>query len=90
MAQTLADATWCRAFFTWRPQTTTDIGALDYEVHTNGTYTRGSLAVAGNFPDDVPLGVVLAFQTGAVAADVFICDWVYVHAVRAAYTSGTG
>jgi len=90
MAQTLADATWCRAFFTWRPQTTTDIGTLDYEVHTNSTYNRGSLAVNGNWPDDVVIHPILINETGEATANTLQVDWVYVHAVRAAYTSGTG
>jgi len=87
---TVADNTWVRAFFKYTPGTTTDIGRLDWTVHSNGTKSEGYMDTNGNFPDDVVIFPVLVAQNGAAATDATSVDWVYAYATRAAYTDGTG
>src|SRR3990167_5386736 len=50
---TIADATWARVFFEYVPSSTTDIGDVKYVIHSGGTRSHGTVAAAGNFPDDV-------------------------------------
>jgi hypothetical protein len=86
----MADATYARVFFEYFPGLVTDIGRLDYVVHTNGVTRRGSVDANGNFPDDVVIFPTIQFQNGAAAADVANVDWIYAKAERAAYVNGTG
>lgn len=87
---TLADETWCRVFFEYTPTSTTDIGDVKYIVHSNGTRSTGTVAAAGNFPDDVVLFPVIQMETGAAAADTMTIDWIYCYTTRASYADGTG
>jgi len=87
---TVSDDTWVRAFFAYTPTSTTDIGTLEYIVHSGGTRVTGSINTAGNFPDDVVIFPVIQVQNGAAAADVSSVDWIYAYASRAAFTDGTG
>lgn len=86
---TLAASTWVRAFFRYTPTSTRSIGTLEYAVHTNNTSRTGSVNTNGNFPDDVPLQVVIAWK-GINAAEIVLVDWIYVDGYRAAYTEGVG
>lgn len=85
----LADDTWVRAFFKFTPLSTTDLGDIEIKVHTNGNVYNGTLAAAGNFPDDVVIFPCIQFQNGAASADVCSVDWVYLKGTRN-YTPGTG
>jgi len=85
-----ADDTFVRAFFTYTPTSVQDIGTLAYQIHSNGTYREGRFNTNGNFPDDVVIFPVIQFQNGAASADVASIDWIYAHAIRADYASGTG
>lgn len=87
---TIADDTWVRAFFKYTPSATTDIGDLEYVVHSNGTVQSGTIGTAGNFPDDVVIFPVIQVQNGAAAADTTSIDWIYAFATRADYVDGTG
>lgn len=88
---TLADATWCRAFFEWTPITgNADSGNLAYVVHTNGSRVTGNLTVANCFPDDVWIAPLIAVQIEGTDGDTALFDWIYAHGIRAAYTDGTG
>lgn len=85
----MADATYARAFFKFTPTSTTDIGDIEWEVHTNGNVYRGVLPSAGNFPDDVVIFPCIQFQNGAAAADVASIDWIYAKGTRS-WTPGQG
>lgn len=88
---TLADDTWCRAFFEfWPTNGNTDSGRLDYWVHSGGTYVKGTLTVVNCFPDDVVIFPTISAQIEGTDADVYSFDWVLAHAVRADYVDGTG
>ena len=88
---TLADDTWCRAFFEFWPTTgNTDSGILYYEVHTNGTVARGTMTLVDTFPDDVVIYPTIAAQIEGTDADVYSFDWIYAHGIRADYVAGTG
>lgn len=86
----IADDTWVRAFFKYTPGATTDIGDLDYVVHSNGLRTKGTIATNGCFPDDVVIFPILQDNTGSASADVTSFDWIYCYATRADYVDGTG
>lgn len=88
---TLADDTWCRAFFEFRPTVgNTDSGTLYYTVHSNGTIARGSMTISNTFPDDVVIYPTISAQIEGTDADVYSFDWIYAHAIRPEYTDGTG
>lgn len=86
---TVYDATWIRAFFSYVPTATTDIGTLTYEVHTNGSVYQGTLASDGNWPDDVVIFPTIQVQNGSTDADASYVDWIYAKGTRA-YTDGIG
>ena len=87
---TVANNTWVRAFFKYTPTTVTDIGTLEYIVHSNGTRTTGSINTNGNFPDDVVIFPIIQVVSGSTDQDVTSVDWIYAYASRADYTDGTG
>jgi len=87
---TLADDTYCRVFFEYVPSSTTDIGDVKYVAHSGGTRSHGTVAAAGNFPDDVVIFPVIQMETGAAAADTLTIDWIYAYAARSSFTDGTG
>lgn len=86
---TAADATFIRAHFQYFPTSTMSTGRMNYVIHSNGTMTRGNVDMT-TFPDDVILAPVIQFQNGSAEADVMSVDWIYCHAIMAAYTEGTG
>jgi hypothetical protein len=88
-AGVMADDTFARAFFRFTPTSTTSIGDVEYEIHSNGSVTQGTVASAGNFPDDVVIFPAMQFQNGAASADVCAIDWIYAKGTRN-YTPGTG
>lgn len=88
---TLADDTWCRAFFEFWPTVgNTDSGTLYYTVHSNGTMARGTMTITNTFPDDVVIYPTIGAQIEGTDADVYSVDWIYCHAIRPEYTDGTG
>jgi hypothetical protein len=87
----LSDATWVRAFFEFWPTVgNTDSGTLYYEVHHNGSVTKGSLTVSNTWPDDVVIFPLIQVQVEGTDEDVLNVDWIYAHAIRADYVDGTG
>lgn len=86
---TVVDATWIRAYFRYTPTSTTDIGDIEWEVHTNGGVYRGTLPSAGNFPDDVVIFPTMQVQNGSTDADASYVDYIYAKGTRA-WTAGTG
>jgi hypothetical protein len=88
---TLADDTWCRAFFEFWPTVgNTDSGTLYYKVHSGGTLARGTMTISNTFPDDVVIYPTISAQIEGTDADVYSFDWIYCHAIRADYVDGTG
>lgn len=88
---TLADDTWCRAFFEfWPTNGNTDSGTLYYTVHSGGTKAVGTMTIANCFPDDVVIYPTISAQIEGTDADVYSFDWIYMHAIRAESVDGTG